>query len=316
MELGIRLPTQGPLATPENLVAMARRGEALGFSILSVPDHIVIPRSIASSYPYNESGAFSWETGDCLEQLTTLSFLAGHSASMRLLTSVMVLPHRSPVLTAKVLATIDVLSGGRLVVGCGVGWMREEFEALGAPPFDERGAVADEYIRLFRKLWTGDNPSFDGKYSRFNGLTFEPRPFQKPHPPIWIGGESPAALRRAGRLGDGWYPLGRNPKFPVSTPRQMADAVARVRHHTEEAGRDPRAVDLAYSPWGLNERNAEPGPDGERRRFTGDPQQVAGDIKAFEEIGVRHMLFGFQGQTLEEGLERMERFAGTVMTRL
>ena len=167
MEFGFGIPTRGPLATPDSMAKLAKAGEEMGFEIASVSDHIVIPRSIASRYPYNESGEFAGgPAGECLEQLTTLSFLAGQTSSIKLLTSVMVLPHRSPVLTAKILASIDVLSQGRLIVGCGVGWMREEFEAIGAPDFDERGAVGDEYIRAFKKRWTSDNPRFERKCAR------------------------------------------------------------------------------------------------------------------------------------------------------
>ena len=133
MEYGFSVPSRGPMATPQDMAALARRGEEMGFDIINVSDHIVIPRGIASRYPYSLSGGFT-ATGEYLEQLATLSFLAAHTSRVRLLSSVMVLPHRSPVLAAKVLATIDVLSQGRLTVGCGVGWMREEFQAIGAPP--------------------------------------------------------------------------------------------------------------------------------------------------------------------------------------
>ena len=149
-----------------------------------------------------------------MEQLTTIAYLAGVTTSIKLLSSVMVLPHRSPVLTAKMLATIDVLSQGRLIVGCGVGWMEEEFEAIGAPPYAERGAVGNEYLRVFKELWTSDDPSFDGDYANFSNIAFAPKPVQQPHPPLWIGGESPPALRRAGQLGDAWYPICSNPSFP------------------------------------------------------------------------------------------------------
>ena len=226
MEFGFGIPSRGPMATPENIATLVQTGEKLGFGIIHVSDHIIFPQNINSTYPYSESGAFPGhgrgEAGDQLEQLALLSFLAGITTSAKLLTSVMVLPHRPPVLTAKMLATIDVLSQGRLIVGCGVGWMREEFEALGAPPYNERGAVADEYIRAFKELWTQDNPTFEGKYCQFSDVIFAPKPVQKPHPPIWTGGESPAALRRAGRLADAWYPIGSNPRFPVGTPAQFA----------------------------------------------------------------------------------------------
>ena len=171
MKYGFGVPTRGPLANPESIVALARKGEELGFGFISVSDHIVIPRDINSRYPYSESGEFvGGADGECLEQLTLLTYLAANTETVRLLTSVMVLPHRPPVLTAKILATIDVLSGGRLIVGCGVGWMREEFEALGAPPFDERGAVGSDYIRAFKELWTSDNPSFESSYASFSDI--------------------------------------------------------------------------------------------------------------------------------------------------
>ena len=313
MEFGFSVPSRGALATPDKIVALAKRGEEMDFEIISVSDHIVIPMSIGSRYPYSESGEYvGGGTGDYLEQLTTLSFLAGHTSKIRLLTGVMVLPHRSPVLAAKMLASIDVLSEGRLIVGCGVGWMREEFEAIGAPPYDERGAVGDEYIRAFKELWTSYNPSFEGKYCSFSDVSFLPKPVQRPHPPIWIGGESPPALRRAGRLGDAWYPIGTNPRFTVGTAEQFSDYASRVRGHADAAGRDPGEIDLAYSASWYNDRKAEVLPSGERRIFTGTPNQVADDIKTFEGLGVGHLLFGFQSDTVDESVERMERFTTKV----
>lgn len=317
MEFGFGLPTRGPLSSPEHLVTLAQRGEEMGFNIISVSDHVVIPRSIASRYPYSETGEFAGgDSGACLEQLTTLSFLANATSSVRLLTSVMVLPHRNPVLAAKMLASIDVLSMGRLNVGCGVGWMREEFEAIGAPPYDERGAVGDEYIRAFKELWTRDNPSFEGTYCRFSDISFLPKPVQKPHPPIWIGGESPPALGRAARLGDVWYPIGRNPRFTVGTPAEYQASVTRLGRFAEAAGRDPSTIGLAYSASWLNDREAQHLPNGERQLLTGTPEQVADDIQAFADIGVSHFMFNFQSDTLEATLARMERFATMVRPRV
>ena len=313
MKYGFGVPTRGPLANPESIVALARKGEELGFGFISVSDHIVIPRDINSRYPYSESGEFvGGADGECLEQLTLLTYLAANTETVRLLTSVMVLPHRPPVLTAKILATIDVLSGGRLIVGCGVGWMREEFEALGAPPFDERGAVGSDYIRAFKELWTSDNPSFESSYASFSDIAFAPRPVQKPHPPIWVGGESPPALRRAALLGDVWYPIGANPRFLVGTLEQYASYADRVRGYAREGGRDPSEVGFAYSVGWYNDREAQTGTDGQRRRFTGAPQQIADDIKAYEELGVSHISVGLQAGTLAETMDRLERFATVV----
>ena len=124
-------------------------------------------------------------------------------------------------MAAKQLATLDVLSKGRVVVGIGVGWMREEFAALGLPPFAERGAVTDEYLQIFKELWTSQNPSFQGQYCQFDDLDFLPKPVQQPHPPIWVGGESRRALQRTARYANGWYPIAANPQFPMATPEPI-----------------------------------------------------------------------------------------------
>ncbi|MDP6454241.1 MAG: TIGR03619 family F420-dependent LLM class oxidoreductase [SAR202 cluster bacterium] len=313
MEFGFGLPTRGPLATPENLAALAGKADELGFGFISVSDHVVIPNSIASTYPYSETGEFAGgDAGECLEQLTTLTFLAANSTNVRLLTSVMVLPHRPPVLTAKMLSTIDVLSNGRLILGCGVGWMQEEFEALGAEPFDQRGAVGDDYLRIFKDLWTSDDPSHDSDYASFSDVSFNPQPVQKPHPPIWVGGESPPALRRAATLGDTWYPIGANPRFPVGTLEQYGQYAARVRRYAEQAGRNPSEIGFAFSAGWYNDQEAATGSDGNRKPLTGTPQQIADDVKAYEELGVSDLMLGLQSPTLEETFTRLERFTENV----
>ena len=184
MEVGFAVASRGPLATLDNIVKMTKAGEDMEYDIVSVSDHIVVPKIIDSTYPYNDSGEFvdafgaSSASGEYMDQLTTLSYMAGITTTIRLLTAVMVLPHRSPVVAAKMLSTIDVLSQGRLIVGCGIGWMKEEFEAIGAPPYEERGAVADEYLKVFKELWTTENPSYEGKYCSFSDITFAPKPVQ------------------------------------------------------------------------------------------------------------------------------------------
>jgi probable F420-dependent oxidoreductase len=225
----------------------------------------------------------------------------------------MVVPHRNPVFTAKALATIDVLSQGRVTVGCGAGWMDEEFRAIGVPPFAERGKVTDEYLHIFKTLWTEDDPRFAGRYAQFQDISFLPKPAQKPHPPLWIGGESPAAFRRVVALGDAWYPIGSNPQFPLNTVARYSQALSRLREEAANAKRDPGSIDLAYWAASYKEDRTSTLEDGQREAFTGSDALVAQDIRAFRSLGVRHLLFNFVRPTLEASLAAMERFAAKVL---
>lgn len=316
MKFGFVVPNRGPLASRSGVTELARRGEQYGFDFVGVSDHIVIPNSIASRYPYSETGEFPGGeiVGQCLEQLTTLSFLAGATERMRLLTTVMVVPYRAAVHAAKSIATIDVLSGGRLDLGIGAGWMREEFEALGAPPYERRGSVTDEYIAAFKELWTSPSPQFSGEFVSFGGIAFEPKPIQRPHPPIWTGGESPAALRRAGRIANTWYPIGNNPRHPLGNSERLAEYYGRVRGHAEAAGRDPGSVALAYAASWYDERRAHLNEDGGRVILTGEPEQIAGDIRDLAGVGVGSIMIDVLGFDLltssaAESVERMDYFA-------
>jgi probable F420-dependent oxidoreductase len=306
MRYGFYLPTRGRTATPEDLEALVGRGEALGFASVMIADHIVFPSVVTSKYPYTVSGVFPGQ-GDALEQLALMAFIAGKTERLRLVTSVMILPYRNPVATAKTLATIDVLSRGRVTVGVGVGWLREEFEALGAADFDRRGAVSDEYLRIFKALWTESPVSFAGEFYRFEDVRCLPEPVQKPHPPIWIGGHSKAALRRAARLGDGWHPVGANPAVPL-TPADLRRDLDELYRLTEAEGRDPSALTISYkAPLYDVSRSVAAGAD--RRPFSGSSDQIAEDIATYERLGVSELIFDFRSETLAESLERMERFA-------
>jgi probable F420-dependent oxidoreductase len=317
MLIGFDLPTRGALASPETISRLAIEGEAMGFDYLTLSDHIVIPKDIGARYPYAATGEFpSGGRGDWYEQLTCAAYVAAKTSRLRLVTSVMVVPHRPAVLTAKILATIDLLSHGRLTVGVGAGWMKEEFEALGAPPFAERGAVTDEYLTVFRELWTKDAPRFAGHYVRFSDIVMAPPTVQKPHPPLWIGGESPPALRRVARLGDGWYPIGTNPQHPLDTLPRMRAGVERMRRLVAESGRDPRQIAIGY-------RVQRHGPgipaltdDGERRLFSGGALDIAGDLRAFRELGVSAVDLSFVGKTADGTLADMKRFRDEVVPHL
>jgi probable F420-dependent oxidoreductase len=314
MEFGLHLGTRGAAIDPDNLTVLARHAEAMGFHHLGFSDHIVIATAIDSRYPYNETGVWpASDSGVCLEQLTTLAFVAAATEKIRLLTSVMVLPYRPAILAAKMLATVDVLSKGRVTVGVGVGWMAEEMALLGSPPYSARGRASDEYIEAFRTLWTAGAPALAGDHVAFDGLLFEPKPVQSPHPPIWIGGEGAAARRRAGQLGDGWYPVGRNPKAYLDTPELFATGVDEVREHAAAAGRDAATLDIAmFVPW-LNLSEVGEGREGGRLRFTGGPETVVEDIQAYQEAGLQHLVVGFESDDLQQSLDWIEEFDKDIM---
>lgn len=311
MHYGFYLPTRGQTTTPDDVETLVQRGETYGFHSVMIADHIVFPTEIQSPYPYTVSGAFPGH-GDAMEQLTLMAFVAAKSTVLRLVTSVMILPYRNPVLTAKMLATIDVLSRGRVTVGAGVGWLREEFEALDAPDFTRRGAVSNEYIQIFKTLWTQDPATFTGEFYQFNALRCLPQPVQKPHPPIWIGGHSRAALRRAAQYGDGWHPVGANPAVPLR-PHELEVALGDLKHMTAAAGRDPEALTISYkAPLYDVSLTTERQVGLERRPFFGTTDQVVEDIVTYARLGVSELIFDFRSESLSESLERMEQFATVI----
>ena len=322
MEIGFRLPGRGPLANAEAIRTLAIRGEELGYACVTLPDHIVLPSRYEELYPYADDGRYPGiETGECLDQPTLLAYVAAITTKPRLLTSVMVVPLRPAVVTAKMLATIDVLSDGRLVLGCGAGWLKEEFEALGAPPHAERGRATNEYIRAFKELWTKDRPNFEGDHVKFSDIIFEPKPVQKPHQPIWIGGESASALRRVVELGDGWFPIGINASTPLDTRDRYTAGLQKLHAAAEAHDRDPQTIALAY--WAIWTGLDVPltASDGTRRLFSGSVDEISGDVDYFRELGVTTLIVDFLSPaddsertlTLHLALDRMERYAEQVL---
>ena len=317
MDIGFNAPMAGTLADPETLTKICVEAEALGFAYATFSDHVVIPTSSNARYPYSETGEFpgaSWARRH--EQLIEIAFIAAKTSRLRLATSIMVVPHRPAVLCAKMLSSIDVLSGGRLIVGAGAGWLKEEFEALDTAPFEARGAVTDEYLQAFKVLWTEDAPYFEGEHVNFAGILFAPKPVQKPHPPIWVGGESGPALRRAARLGSTWYPIGTNPAHPLDSLARYRVGLARLHKAAGDAGRDPRTIGLAYRVAGYGTSIPAKADDGERRLFSGSPADIAGDLRELGALGVTHVDFSFAGSTADAMLDAMKRFRDDVVSRV
>jgi probable F420-dependent oxidoreductase len=309
MRYGFYLPTRGPIATRDGVLTLAREGERLRFHSAMIADHIVFPVESESDYPYTLDRKHPGG-GDALETFSILGVVAGATEKLRLVTSVLVLPYRNPVLTAKMVATLDVLSGGRVTLGVGVGWLKEEFEALDSPDFDKRGAVTDEWLAIFKQLWTHSPASFKGQFYSYNDIRAEPFPLQKPHPPIWVGGHSRAALRRTAKHGDGWHPVGAIAASPLP-PDEMRTLLASLKQMTAAEGRDFDTLTISYKAPLYD--TGVPDRDGQRRSFSGKPEQIAGDIRSFGEIGVHELIFDFRGQSLSQSIEGLQRFAAEVM---
>lgn len=310
MQYGLHLPASSATVKPDDLVRFAQHAEALNFSLLTVADHVIVPTNISVPYPYTVDGKYPG-TGFHLETLMTMGFLAGATRRIRFATSVMILPYRNAVVTAKMLASLDVLSGGRVIVGVGVGWMKEEFENLQAPDYAARGRVTDEYIRAFRELWASDRPRFKGEFVNFSDLIFLPKPVQKSIP-IWIGGHSKAALKRAGELGDGWHPIGGVPTIPLE-PADVKSDLTTVGEYAVKAGRDPQRIHVALkgSLFDREKKIAD-----RRRRFMGSAEEIAADIREYGAAGVNTMIFDVRRPTSAETLERMEWMAKEVYTKV
>ena len=303
MQYGVILPNVGPLAHIDSLAMIARRAEELGYDGVFLSDHVVVPDDLRSAYPYRSDGRFPLAAGDrILEPIVALSYLAAATQHVRLGFSVLVLPYRHPVLNARMLGTLDVISNGRLIVGAGVGWMAEEFAALDAD-FDDRGAVTDEHIAILRAFWTGTiSDRHDTRYD-VAGLRMEPMPVRRPHPPIWTGGTSPPALRRAARLADGWHGVRRS-------PGDVARVVSRIAELRAAAGKGMEGFTVSLRA-GLDVADAAPGGQG-RTPLRGSPEQISADLAAYSQAGLNYLAVEPRAATPEQLAAQLERFAGIV----
>jgi len=317
VEFGLSLPGRGPLATPDAVLKIAARAEALRYASVFVTDHVVLPVSAKRSvYPYSTTGEFpGGGQQDYLEPLVMLSHLAHATRRVTLGTSVLVVPYRHPLTTAKMLATIDLLAKGRILLGAGTGWLREEFEALGAPPFERRGAVTDEYLQLMRRAWTTDPVTFEGEFARVRDVHVLPKPARKGGIPIWIGGHTEAALRRVGTLGDGWHPIGLRPPAML-LPDEYAAKAKRIQEHAREAGRDGRKIVLSFrAPMEVRSRR-EKAPGGDRPLFQGTAEEVIGDVRRYQAAGVTHFVFDPVRPDLKALFTSLERFVEDVRPKV
>ena len=299
MRLGFALPQVGSAAEPQSIVTVAQRAESLGFDSLWVLDRLLFPVQPRAPYPVGD-GSLPVKYKRVLDPLETLVFAAAHTHRIALGTSVLNLPWYNPVLLARRLTTVDVLSGGRLRVGLGMGWSPDEYEAAGTP-WQERGKRADELIRALKTIWTTDPVEFQGAYCRIPKSFIGLKPIQKPHPPIYMAAYTPSAMKRVATEADGWFPVG----VPIGGIASMFEGMKQM---AREAGRDPAALQLIVR---ANVEFSDSALGKDRADFTGAVDQIAGDVAATRKLGAAELLFDVQFspgvETVDDMLARMEQ---------
>ena len=294
MRFGLVLPNNWGLEDPQDMLDIAVAAEHLGFDSVWVNHHVLNVGYVLDrldNRPYYDT-------------LTVLTYVAGLTSTVRLGTSVLVVPYLNPLVLAKSLATLDVLSGGRLTVGVGVGALRPESDALGAD-FRRRGAYTDESLKIMKALWTQEEPSFDGEFHSFSGIKFSPKPAQTPHPPMWVGGNSRAALRRAARLGDGWHPTD-------LSSEEMSNSVEYLRARLDSVGRGQSEVALSVR---LELDVRGPGEAGAPGPMIGTPDRLLRSVERYRDVGVRELVLSVSTAYVGRINRMMEAFASKVMRR-
>jgi probable F420-dependent oxidoreductase len=299
MKVGISLPQLGPQASAENLIRVARTAEAVGYDSAWVLERTLWPISPKEPYPASPDGSLPDAYQLVFDPLETLTFVAAHTSNIRLGTSVLVLPYHTPIQLARRIATLDVLSGGRVDVGVGAGWSRDEFEAAGTP-FERRGARCDEFLQAMKEIWTKDPVSFDGEFYHIPESMVGPKPLQKPHPPIYVAGYGSYAFERAAKYGNGWNPAG------VPSWEWLEGMIKQLHETARRTGGDAMAVVLRSFTIVIPQT-------GKRAPMMGTLDEVKEDIDRLRDIGVTELVhsppsIGFgASSSIDEGVELMER---------
>lgn len=288
MRFGVAIGNLGAFGDPAGVdacIEVAQAADQLGFDSVWTNDHIVVPTNIESRYPYNESGIFPASPAvQCYEPLVMMSALAAATQQVQIGCSVLVIPYRHPAVVAKMLAAADRIARGRIVLGAGVGWMREEFDALNLPPehFEHRGSVTNEYLRAMKEIWTNSGPSsFHGEYVEFENVGAYPKPAQEGGIPIVVGGNGINAWRRASRWGDGYHAAFQ----PIDS---LAYEIEGVRETCRRDRRDPDELEISMLS-GIRLTD-EPWPEDARPLLCGNPDEIAADLLALGKVGLQHLV--------------------------
>ena len=283
MKFGVAVPNYGKYAAKTEIVKMAQIAEELGFDSIWVSDHVIIPET---------HKGFGYVFYD---PFITLSYIAAQTRKIKLGTSVIVLPYRNPVVLAKMISTLDNLSEGRIILGVGTGWIKDEFDALGIA-YEKRGEVTDEIQKVLKILWTEDNPSFKGKHYNFSNIKFRPKPVQKPHPVFWVGGGTKKAIERSVKYGEGWHPVG-------LTPEELGEKISYLNSLLENHKNPDFEVSLRRTIEITNKDLSQ------EEILRGSVEKIVRGIKEYKRIGVDHLLLHFLSGTSEGVLNSMNIFS-------
>ena len=305
MEIGLSIPR---LPDADGIRRFVQRAEELGFESVLVGDHILLPTGGTNQYPYTADGSFSRPSDEpFLETMTLLGYMAACSHTIKLGSTVIILPYRNPLVQAKMFASLDVLSNGRMICGVGVGWLEKEFDTLGVP-YAERGPMSDEYLEIFMALWTQADPEYHGRYFNIEGIQFYPKPVQQPHVPIWVGGHSRPALRRVARYGDCWHTTRQTPDF-------VAQNLPYLREQAERAGRDPADISISLKR-SLHFTDLEASEEKSVRTggvIIATTQEVIDDVYYCRELGIDQLTYDFRVEGIDSCIRVMEHLAREVL---
>ena len=307
---GLDVGIYGRLATRDHILELAALAEASGLESIWVADHVIFPATFTSKYPYSTSGSFPVDMTQepLLEPIATMGVLVGATQRVKIGTAVLIMPYRHPVLLARMLVTLDVLSAGRTLLGAGVGWLAEEFAALGARPFAARGRVTDECIEIIKRLCQGGEVTFHWQHYHLAPVISRPGSVQRPHPPILIGGTSNPALQRVARLGDGWLSTG----LP---PARLGERLGVLQALCATHGR--RFADLRlYHKLFINIGEARKGSDGSRDAGTGSPAAIVDDLRRLVDLGYGGCIVRYRGSDAAEQRRQLHSFISDIIPKV
>jgi probable F420-dependent oxidoreductase len=307
---GVDVGIYGQLATRDHILELAELAESAGLESIWVADHVIFPTTVASTYPYSPSGAFPVDLTQepLLEPMATMGVLVGATQRVKIGTAVLVMPYRNPVLLARMLVTLDVLSGGRMMLGAGVGWLAEEFAALDARPFAARGRVTDECIEIVKRICQGGEVTFRGEHYRLDPVVSSPGSVQRPHPPILVGGISNAALQRTARVGDGWLSTGLRPE-------RLQERLSMLQRLCEAHGRRFADLSLCHKLF-VNIGEAKMSVDGSRDIGTGSQAEIVDDLRRLVDLGYHRVIVRYRGSAAEEQHKQLRIFLENIMPKV